>query len=84
MDNYLLTYVLTTVKLDTASHCWVTSLANYNFRLHYRARKANIDADALLRASWPGCMPDRALISKSLLQPCKLCKKLPSRGLLAP
>ena len=34
MDNNLLTYVLTTTKLDAARHCWVTSLANYNFRLH--------------------------------------------------
>ena len=58
MDNYLLTYVLITAKLDAASHCWVTSLANYNFRLHYSAGKANIDADALLRVSWPGCTPD--------------------------
>ena len=31
---------------------------NYNFRLHYRAGKANIDANALLRVSWPGCLPD--------------------------
>ena len=44
--------------MDAASHCWVTSLANYNFRLHYRAGKTNIDADALPRVSWPGCMPD--------------------------
>ena len=57
-DNNPLTYLLTTAKLDAASHCWVTSLANYNFRLHYRVGKANVDADALLRVSWPGCMPD--------------------------
>ena len=57
-DNNPLTYVLTTAKLDAARHCWVVSLANYNFILHYRAGKANIDADALLRVSWPGCMPD--------------------------
>ena len=57
MDNNLLTYVLTTAKLDAASHHWVASLANYNFTLHYRAGKANIDADALSRVSWPGCMP---------------------------
>ena len=57
MDNNLLMYVLTTDKLDTASHHWVTSLANYNFRLHYRAGKANIDADALSSVSWQGCMP---------------------------
>ena len=29
-DNNPLTYVLTTAKLDPASHCWVASLANYN------------------------------------------------------
>ena len=50
--------MLMTAKLDAASHHWVTSLANYNFRLHHRAAKANIDADALLRVSLPGCMPD--------------------------
>ena len=57
-NNNLLTYVLTTAKLDAASHCWVASLANYNFRLHYQAGKTNIDADALSRVSWPECMPD--------------------------
>ena len=56
-DNNPLTYMLTTAKLDAASHCWVASLANYNFRLHYRAGKANIDDNALSRVSWPKCMP---------------------------
>ena len=56
-DNNPLMYVLATTKLDAASHHWVTSLADYNFRLHYRAGKANIEADALSRVSWPGCMP---------------------------
>ena len=58
MGNNLLTYVLMTARLDVASHHWVTSLANYNFRLHFRAGKANIDVDTLSRVSWPGCMPD--------------------------
>ena len=57
-DNNLPTYVLTTAKLDVASHCWVASLANYNFRLCYQEGKTNIDADALSRVSWPECMPD--------------------------
>ena len=57
-DNNLLTYVLTTAQLDAASHHRVASLENYIFRPHYRAVKANIDADALLRVSLPGCMPD--------------------------
>ena len=57
-NNNLHTYVLTTFQLDAASHHWVASLANYNFTLHYWAGKTNIDADALLRVSWPECMPD--------------------------
>ena len=57
-NNNLLTYILTTAKLDAASHCWVASLANYNFRLHYWSGKTNINADALSRVSWPECMPD--------------------------
>ena len=59
-DNNPLTYVLTTTKLDAASHHWVASLANYNFLLYYWAGKTNIDADTLLRVFWPGCMPDNS------------------------
>ena len=58
MDNNPLTYVLTTAKLDETSHCWVASLANNNFQLHYQARKANIKADTLSRVSWPGYVSD--------------------------
>ena len=35
IENNPLTYVFKTAKLDAVSHCWVTSLANYNFWLHY-------------------------------------------------
>ena len=34
-DNNPLMYVLMTAKLDAMGHRWVTSLANYNFHLHY-------------------------------------------------
>ena len=57
-DNKPLTYVLSTAKLEATSHWWVASLAKYNFQLHYRAGKANIGADALVRVFWPGCLPD--------------------------
>ena len=52
-DNNPMTYILMMVKLDTTSHCWVASLANYNFLLYYRAGKTNIYVDYLLRVSWP-------------------------------
>ena len=78
-DNNPLTYVLTRAKLDAASNHWVASLANCNFQLHYQIGKDNIDADALSRVSWPGCMPDNSgtHLIKSQLQQCKLCKRLP-------
>ena len=49
MDNNPLTYVLTTAKLDATGQRWIANLANYNFKIHYRSGKSNIDADAL---SW--------------------------------
>lgn len=48
-DNNPLTYVTTTAKLDAASHRWLASLSNYNFKLVYRAGRLNGDADGLSR-----------------------------------
>ena len=47
MDNNPLTYVLTSAELDATGQCWVAALANYDFTIHYRSGKQNIEADAL-------------------------------------
>ena len=49
--NNPLTYVLTTAKLDATGHRWLARLAAYDFSIHYKAGKANQDADALSRYS---------------------------------
>ena len=49
-------YILITAKVDTISHQWVASLVKYNFQLHERAGKANINMDTLLRVSGPRCV----------------------------
>ena len=51
-DNNPLTYVLTTAKLDAMGHRWIAGLANYNFHIHYKSGKSNIEADALSRIDW--------------------------------
>ena len=51
-DNNLLTYVMTTAKLDAMGHRWVTSFANYNFLLHYCPGRSSVEADALSRIDW--------------------------------
>ena len=51
-DNNPLTYILTTAKLDATGQRRVAKLADYNFSLHYRSGKSNIDADALSRIPW--------------------------------
>ena len=51
-DNNPLTYVLTSAKLDATGHRWIASLANYNFSIHYKSGKTNVDADALSRIPW--------------------------------
>ena len=44
--------MLTTAKLDAAGQCWVASLVNYNFKLHYKMGKKNVEADVLLCNQW--------------------------------
>ena len=48
-DNNPLTYVLTSAKSDATGQRWIAALANYNFSLHYKSGKTNIEADALSR-----------------------------------
>ena len=49
MDNNPLTYVLSTGKLNSTGHRWVSELADYNFEIKYRPGKVNTDADTLPR-----------------------------------
>jgi hypothetical protein len=48
-DKNPLTYVLSSAKLDSTGHRWISHLTNCNFKIIYRSRKLNIDADALSR-----------------------------------
>ena len=54
-DNNPLTYVLSTAKLDAMGHRWIAGLANYNFHIHHKAGKSNVEADALSRIDWEKC-----------------------------
>ena len=46
-DNNLLTYVLTTAKLDTRGHHWVDSCCDYDFVIKSRSGRKNSVADRL-------------------------------------
>ena len=48
-DNNPLRYVLSTATLDAMGYRWIASLANYNFHIHYKSGKSNVEADALSR-----------------------------------
>ena len=48
-DNNPLTYVMSTPNLDTVGHCWVASLAGFNFTIEYLRGADNKVADALSR-----------------------------------
>ena len=51
-DNNPLTYILTTAKLDATGQRWVTSLANYNFKIFYKSGKLNVEVDVLYQIPW--------------------------------
>ena len=58
-DNNPLTYVKTTAKLDATGQRWIATLANFDFDVHYRPGRNNIDADALSRRPKPRPTPFR-------------------------
>ena len=68
-DNNLLTYILTTAKLDATGQRWVASLANYNFKIFYKSGKLNVEADALSHP-WENTQIEHVepLIVKTMLQ----------------
>ena len=79
-DNNPLTYVLTTAKLDATGQRWITNLANYNFKIHYRSGKSNIDADALSQIPWEVIQADHVQVGpimKSTVLTCQLVIKMP-------
>ena len=47
--------MLTTAKLDAMGHRWIAGLANYNFYIHYKSGKSNVEANALSRIDWEKC-----------------------------
>ena len=63
-DNNPLTYILTSAKLDATGQRWVAALANYDFMIHYRSGKQNIEADALSLVKWEH---DDAVVVKAIL-----------------
>ena len=69
-DNNLLTYVLTTAKLDATGQWWVASLAKYNFKIFYKSGKLNMEADTLLHIPWESTQMEKVepLIVKTMLQ----------------
>ena len=48
MHNNPLTYVLSSTSFDATGHCWVASLANYNFALSYWSGNMNVDCGCSL------------------------------------
>ena len=50
-DNNPLTYVLSSAKLNATGLRWIGELADFNFTIHYRPGKANINADTFSRMS---------------------------------
>ena len=68
-DNNLLTYVLTTAKLDATGQQWVASLANYNFKIFYKSGKLNVEVDALSCIPWKSTQVEKVepLIVKTML-----------------
>ena len=72
-DNNLLTYIMSSGKLDATVQRWVAALATNNFKIFYRSGKQNIEADALSQIEW-----SNSDVAAILEQGCVLESSLPS------
>ena len=85
IDNNLLTYVLTITKLDAAaiagSPAWPTTILDCTIRL---AKPIQMQMPYWGYPGQDACLAIQALVLKSLLQLCRLCRRLLYRGQLAP
>ena len=59
-DNNLLTYILTSAKLDATGQRWEAALSIYDFQIFYRSGKSNKNADALSRIPWEQTDTDKS------------------------
>ena len=59
-NNNLLTYVLSTAKLNSTGLRWIAELANFKFSIRYRSGKKHTDADFLSR----NIVSDVAMLNK--------------------
>ena len=71
-DNNLLTYIMSSAKLDATAQWWVASLATYNFKIFYQSGKQNIEANALSWIEW-----SNNDVAATLEQGCVLKSSLP-------
>ncbi len=78
-DNNPLTYVLTTAKLDATGHRWLAALASYDFDIHYKPGKNNIDADALSRYPEQGeqCSDKEQINNEAVKAVCRTIQHTP-------
>ena len=65
---------MTSAKLDAVGHCLVAALANYNFQLHYKTGKPNVETGALsyipCQQARLECLDSDCLTVKAIITGC--------------
>ena len=68
LQTITLSLISYTAKLDAMGHRWVASLGPYNFKLHYKSGKLNMDADSLSRINWHTVNPTQVRATMDLTE----------------
>ena len=68
-DSNPLTYLVTSAKLSATDHCWLSSLASFDFTITYRAGKAHSDADGLSRMPYTSSSGARTTPDEDYVKP---------------
>ena len=83
MDHKSLKYIFTQKELNLKQRRWLELIKDYDMRLHYHPRKANIVADALSRKSQVNTLMTGELPKELAEDLCELCLEIVPRGYVA-
>ena len=82
-DHKSLKYISTQKELNLRQRRWLELIKDYDMRLHYHPRKANVVADALSRKSHVNTLLTRELPKELAEDLCELCLDMVPRGYVA-
>ena len=82
-DHKSLKYIFTQKDLNLRQRRWLELIKDYDMKLHYHPRKANVVADALSRKTYVNTLVSGGVPKELAEDLCELCLEIVPSGFVA-